>query len=318
MESFFLQHSVLRDRDSDELGGSANSDSEASIALLLMPSSRLIACSSDGTDVTDQVVSVADPTGPWTQKAVDSETWGKPIRRVSKARDFVSANTGPKGVMNDFKAHKRYQKQEVSSKARENQERQGLIVRLREEAHRVAVLNRITKGATIASSPTTRDPTAFFKSDGSSTFECDDNDFLDEALYAQYTERRVKQMQEAARIRKVYGELEYVSPTRFLELTLRQDNSVCESNLFVHLYHPENYACGLLNMQLELLARKFVHVKFLAMIAKEADSSIEMADLPVLLVYRGQHQEVIVDVARRLDGQFTLQRLEALANEFLC
>jgi hypothetical protein len=32
MENFFLQHSVLQDRDPDELGGRVNSDSEARYA----------------------------------------------------------------------------------------------------------------------------------------------------------------------------------------------------------------------------------------------------------------------------------------------
>jgi hypothetical protein len=46
---------------------------------------------------------------------VNGETWGKPTRGYhgGKYRDFASANTGPKGVINDYKAHKRYQKQEV-------------------------------------------------------------------------------------------------------------------------------------------------------------------------------------------------------------
>lgn len=54
------------------------------------------------------------------------------------------------------------------------------------------------------------------------------------------------------------------------------------------------------------------------MMAKEADASIEMADLPVVLIFRNQQQqEAIVDVARRLDGEFTLERVEAFVNEQL-
>ncbi|KAF1774530.1 Phosducin, thioredoxin-like domain [Phytophthora cactorum] len=244
MESFFLQHNVLRDRDPDELGGRINSDSEGS----------------DEEEITDRVHSVADPTGPWTQKAVDSETWGKPTR-------------GFRGVINDYKAHKRYQKQE----------------RLRKEAERQAVFNRVAKGVTVTSTPSTRDPTANLdcECDGDSDCECDDNDLVDDAFLAQYAEMRVKQMQEAARSRKVYGELEYITPEQFVALTSKTDSKDIDSSLLVHLYHPENYACGLLNSQLELLARKLVHVKFTAMMAKEADASIEMADLPVVLASVG-------------------------------
>ncbi|EGZ10180.1 hypothetical protein PHYSODRAFT_549383 [Phytophthora sojae] len=291
MEKFFLRHNVLQDRDSDELGGRVNSDSEAS---------------DDEEEITERVHSVADPTGPWRQKAVDGETWGKPTRgfRGGKGRDFASANTGPKGVINDYKAHKRHQKEE----------------RLRKEAERQAVLNRIAKGATVSSTAATQDPTAHLecKCEGGSDCECDDSDLVDDAFLAQYAELRVKQMQEAVKKRKVFGQLEFITPEEFVALTSKKESAEPGNDMVVHLYHSENYACGLLNTQLELLARKLVHIKFAAMVAKEADASIEMADLPVILICRGQQQqEAVVDVARRLDGEFTLERVEAFIREQL-
>ena len=52
--------------------------------------------------------------------------------------------------------------------------------------------------------------------------------------------------------------------------------------------------------------------------ATEADASIAMADLPVMLVFHNQQQqEAIVDVTRRLNGEFTLERVEAFVNEML-
>ncbi|OWZ08343.1 hypothetical protein PHMEG_00019133 [Phytophthora megakarya] len=289
MENFFLQHNVLRDRDSDELDGRINSDSEAS---------------EDEQEITDRVRSVGDPTGPWRQKKVNGETWGKVMRgfRVGKARDFASVNTGPKGVLNDYKAYKRYQKQE----------------RLRNEVERQAVLNRIAKGATIASKPSTRGSTEPLECDcnGGSDCECDDSALVDDAFLAEYAEMRVKQMQEAARSRKVYGELEFIAPEQFVTLTSKTSSKDSDCML-VHLYHPDSYACTLLNTQLELLSRKLVHVKFAAMVAKEADASIELADLPVVLIFHGQHQETVVDVARRLDGEYTLERVEAFVKEHL-
>ncbi|KAG6602898.1 adp-ribosylation factor family [Phytophthora cinnamomi] len=291
MEKFFLQHNVLQDRDPDELGGHVNSDSEAS---------------DQEEEITERVHSVADPTGPWRQKPVDGETWGKPTRgfRGGKGRDFASANTGPKGVINDYKAHKRHQKEE----------------RLRKEAERQAVLNRIAKGTTVSSTSATQDPTTHLECecDGGSDCECDDSDLVDDAFLAQYAELRVKQMQEAASKRKVFGELEYITPDQFVALTSKKESSEAGNDIVVHLYHAENYACSLLNTQLELLARKLVHIKFTAMVAKEADASIEMADLPVMLIFRGQQQqEAVVDIARRLDGEFTLERVEVFVKEQL-
>ncbi|KAE8879855.1 hypothetical protein PF005_g7361 [Phytophthora fragariae] len=287
MEKFFLQHNVLQDRDPDELGGRVNSDSEAS---------------DDEEEITERVHSVADPTGPWRQKSVDGETWGKPTRGLygRKGRDFASANTGPKGVINDYKAHKRHQKEERS----------------RKEAERQAVLNRIAKGATVSSASST--PHLECECERGSDCECDDSDLVDDAFLAQYAEMRVKQMKEAARKRKVFGELEYITPEQFVALSSKKESTETGNDMVVHLYHAENYACGLLNMQLELLARKLVHIKFAAMVAKEADASIEMADLPVMLIFRGQQQqEAVVDVARRLDGEFTLERVEAFVRDQL-
>ena len=59
-------------------------------------------------------------------------------------------------------------------------------------------------------------------------------------------------------------------------------------------------------------------LQFAALVAKEADASIDMADLPVLLIFRNRkQQEAVVDVTRRLDGAFTFERVEALVNELL-
>ena len=95
---------------------------------------------------------------------------------------------------------------------------------------------------------------------GSDCDNSDNSDMEDDTFLVQYAEMRVKQMQQAARIRKIYGDLEYITPEQFVTLTSTTENDA-GSSMLVHLYHPENYACGLLNTQLELLARKLVHVK---------------------------------------------------------
>jgi hypothetical protein len=49
------------------------------------------------------------------------------------------------------------------------------------------------------------------------------------------------------------------------------------------------------------------------MVAHEADDSITMGDVPVLLVYRGQQlEETVVGVAEKLDGEFTADRIKQL------
>jgi hypothetical protein len=60
------------------------------------------------------VHSVQDAAGPWRQTPVDGP-WGGPQARKpgTKNRVFRSEHTGPKGVIKDYKAHKRYQREEV-------------------------------------------------------------------------------------------------------------------------------------------------------------------------------------------------------------
>ena len=54
------------------------------------------------------------------------------------------------------------------------------------------------------------------------------------------------------------------------------------------------------------------------MMAKEADASIEAADLPVVLIFcNRQQQKTVVDVTQCLDGEFTFDRVEAFVREQL-
>lgn len=109
MEKFFLRHNVLQDRDSDELGGRVNSDSEARCVVprLALRGGKesdvclldLVCCSDDEEEITERVHSVADPTGPWRQKAVDGETWGSPraASAAERGRTSPRRTRGPRG-----------------------------------------------------------------------------------------------------------------------------------------------------------------------------------------------------------------------------
>ena len=119
MENFFLQHNVLKDRDADELGGRVNSDSEARCAgvfyiAIFVDSNGLDSDSDPEEEISERVHSVCDPTGPWAQKPVAGGDWGRSQSRFGvPKRHFESSHTGPKGVIKDYKAHKRQLKQEV-------------------------------------------------------------------------------------------------------------------------------------------------------------------------------------------------------------
>ncbi|DBA00304.1 TPA: hypothetical protein N0F65_001499 [Lagenidium giganteum] len=285
MERFFVEHHVLQDRDSDELNGRVNSDSEAS---------------DTDEEITSRVRSVADPTGPWTQKPTDAEEWGRAQRRRGTPnRHFQSQHTGPKGVINDYKAHKRHAKQERERKERERHE----------------VLLRIAKGAT-AEEP---------GDDDSDDCDCCD-DLVDAAFLQQYQQMRIAQLQAAAQRRCVellrppsrrqqFGSLEHIEPEKFLELTTDVEPAQL---LLVHLSHPANYACGLVNQHFATLAAAHPHVHFVSMVATDADETFGIQDLPAILVYQGSTlQDTIVHLSRALDGEFTLERLSQLLTERL-
>uniref|UniRef100_A0AAV1TZ89 Phosducin domain-containing protein n=1 Tax=Peronospora matthiolae TaxID=2874970 RepID=A0AAV1TZ89_9STRA len=276
------QDNVVQHRKSDELSGQIDSDSELS---------------DDGHATTDRGRSGPDSTGSWRRFPVDKETWGTTTRSFGRApsRDFASTHTGPKGVLSDYKAKKQYETEAKRCWSKEQERTKGL--------------HRVIEGATVTS---IEDFTAH------SEDECDDSGLEEDAFLVQYTQLRVKEMRDAARRCDVHGALEYITPEQFLTLTSDTMKPPGSRSMLVHLYDSDNDACCLLNTQLEVLARKLVHVKFAAMMAKEADASIAMADLPVMLVFcNQQQQEAIVDVTRRLSGEFTLERVEAFVNEML-
>uniref|UniRef100_K3X5Q5 Phosducin domain-containing protein n=1 Tax=Globisporangium ultimum (strain ATCC 200006 / CBS 805.95 / DAOM BR144) TaxID=431595 RepID=K3X5Q5_GLOUD len=293
MERFFTQHNVLKDRDPDELHGRANSDSEAS---------------DDEEEISERVHSVHDPTGPWRQTPVDNGSnnrhWGEPGTRPlagARRRDFQSQHTGPKGVINDYKAHKHHVRDE----------------RRRKEQERSQVLSRIANGATTLQSAGSNRANQMEDGcdcDGGSDCECED--LVDAAFLQQYQQQRLQQMQQAAKNRKTYGSLEFVTPMQFVQLTDKDADPQC--TLFVHLYHPENYACGLLNTHLATIAQVLPHIKFAAMVATDADATFASADLPVLLVYHGsRHDDTVVNLAEELDGEFTLPRIQRFIHKRL-
>ena len=47
------------------------------------------------------------------------------------------------------------------------------------------------------------------------------------------------------------------------------------------------------------------------MVAREADTSIAMEELPVLMIYQdGDSKETIVEVAKQLNSEFTLENVD--------
>ncbi|GLE05001.1 hypothetical protein PINS_up013985 [Pythium insidiosum] len=246
----------MHDREADEVGRCA-SDSEAT--------------DDEEEQATQRVHSVHDPSGPWTQRPVDGP-WGQARKRVGeRSRHFQSTHTGPKGVLKDYKDHKRLLQQE---RQRQERDRENTLLRI---AHGVTAIDALGDG---------HDPAACKGCEPGGEDEDDDDDdemLLNDAFLQQYNAMRLQELQRhAAKHRTCFGRLEVISPDDYVELTSTNSEDVV---MVVHLFATENYACGLLNEHLAQLASEMPHIKFAAMVAREADDSFAVSDLPVLLVY---------------------------------
>nr|CCA23434.1 conserved hypothetical protein [Albugo laibachii Nc14] len=234
--------------------------------------------STGAIDQEIKVRSVHDPAGPWNQAEIaDSNTWGQPGKKFYQ--EFQSGNTGPKGVLRDHKLHRQNQQVERELKGKE----------------RKMILLRIAKGCV--------EPHNVEKS-LSSDEEFDP--FLPQVL-SSYNEKRLSQLRQRARCRQ-FGTLRYISPTEFVDsINVAKEGEMT----IVHLYHPDNYACKLINNHLEIIANLHPRIQMLATLALKADKTFSISDLPVFLVYHSSELlETHVNISEKLDGEFTQQKLE--------
>ncbi|KAJ0403837.1 hypothetical protein ATCC90586_000503 [Pythium insidiosum] len=300
MDRFFLEHHVMYDREPDELQRH-DSDSDAT---------------DEEEQATERVHSVRDPTGPWTQTPVDGP-WGQARRRVGeRGRQFLSTHTGPKGVLKDYKDHKR---QLQLDRQRQERDRENTLLRI---AHGVTALDGVS--AELAHNPACKG----CEPDDDDDDDDDDEMLLNDAFLQQYNAMRLQELQQdAVKRRTRFGRLELISPDDYVELT---STNAADVVMVVHLFASENYACGLLNDHLAQLASEMPEIKaipsasrvsscFASMVARDADDSFAVRDLPVLLVYRGTAlAETIVNVSHELDGEFTFDRVRAFIREHVC
>ncbi|ETW05184.1 hypothetical protein H310_04179 [Aphanomyces invadans] len=281
MDDFFLRHDVYKDRDADELGGKVDSDSEASDNEESLPAS------------------VHDPYGPW-QEQQDVSKQGK--RRQFKKSTF----TGPKGVLNDYKAYKQ-------AKAEE---------RAQEVAVREMVLARIAKGYV---RPSDSAPPAPEHSNGccnalqNNVHDSDDDlldEFEDDALLQKYCAKRVAEIQSAVHAgAPTFGTVKYCSAFDFVDLV---DAADPRTPVVVHMSDESNGFCVAVNNCLQQLSPEHPRTQFLVVEREEVDPSIRPEDLPIFMVYHGGSQvDTILNVASKLQHRVTVERVALLLHEHI-
>ncbi|KAJ3349692.1 hypothetical protein GGF32_005316 [Allomyces javanicus] len=158
--------------------------------------------------------------------------------------------TGPKGVMADYKHQQRMER------AAADQQHRDFLAKLDKQAMRGKALE-----------------------DEFADLELDEED--DEVL-AKYRAQRMAQMQ--SRARPTFGVFREIGVGQFLK---EVDMEHKETPVLIHLYERYIPECARLNRHLTDLASKYGYVKFLRLVASHADKDFDHLALPTIQVYRG-------------------------------
>ncbi|OQS02660.1 hypothetical protein THRCLA_04982 [Thraustotheca clavata] len=228
--------------------------------------------------------SAADPSGPWMQERFERQ--GK--RRVFKK----SSHTGPKGVITDYKAYKQ-------AKAEE---------RKQNEAMRNAIMTRIAKGCVEISHTECNNLVDNTLSDS--------DEFSDDEMMKEYCAKRMLEIKTRLNdTLPVFGTIQHVDTYSFVDLVDAADQRV---NVIAHICDERNQVCIAINKCLKELCGICPHTQFLVVNNIEDDTTFQVKDLPIVLVYQGGQQiESFVNVLRELQGIVTLERIKMLLAEYI-
>lgn len=173
----------------------------------------------------------------------------------------ISTNTGPKGVINDWREYKR-----LESEQRESQEQE-----------RKALMNKLSM-------------TCRSHLDDEKEKQKDDEfmeqfeDFEDEFLQA-YRQKRIEEMRKALENVPKFGTLISLEKKDYIEAI---DNEKPEVKIVIHIYEDKIEACQSMNGCIACLAKEYPTVKFCKIKASDALMSKKFAisGVPALLVYK--------------------------------
>ncbi|KAF0466647.1 thioredoxin-like protein [Gigaspora margarita] len=172
--------------------------------------------------------------------------------------------TGPKGVLADHEYHKQYTQQQKFASIAAYNERM-LSKALTTTTYREDELNKALE-------------------EDLKDLENISSDEEEKEALIKYREQRLKEIKENENQklnRKRYGTLREISSNQYVNAIDNEAPDVC---VVIHLYDNSNPQCRLLNECLTHLARKFIHSKFLRILAHDLD--FDPIGLPALLVYK--------------------------------
>lgn len=244
----------------------------------------------------------------------DDDGDGKTIRdsgvtepELDYSADGTSVNTGPKGVINDWR---KYKQLEVEQKQEQKKEMERLIKKLsmtcrsdldleKDKEKQKEIQDKIKGKMTMQEYNLLQE-------------EQDDEDFLQQYRMQRIEEMR-RQLCQGKRFAQVY---ELTNGEDFLEALDKEDKNTL---VMIHIYESDVPGCEAMSGSLMCLAQEYPLVKFCSVRSSSISTSAMFRDsaLPALLVYKGG--DLIGNFVRltdQLGEDFFAVDLEALLQEY--
>lgn len=186
-----------------------------------------------------------------------------------------ATNTGPKGVINDFRRYK-----QLESERREEQ-----------EAERLEMLKKIQ--LTCRSELDDKK-----EKDKDEQFELNLEDLLEDEFLKEYRQKRIEEMRKRLENVPKFGKVIALTKENFLDNIDKEDPSV---KIVVHIYEDDIPGCEAMNGCLQCLAKDYQSVKFCLIKASTAKLSTYFSSfgVPAILVYK--NRELIGNFIRLTD-----------------
>lgn len=206
------------------------------------------------------------------------------------APDRYSVNTGPKGVLNDWRRFK-----QLETEKRQEQERERLML--------IKKLSLTCRSDDEPPQPNEDDD-----------LDREMAELLQDEFLKQYTEKRMAEMHQQLGSQPRFGRLVALKDgTEFLEAVDEK-----HANVIVHLYKDQFESCEALTGCLSCLAQDYPQVKFCTLKASSAGVSehFQASGVPALLVYkRGQLVGNFVRLRDDLGDDFFASDVECFLTE---
>ncbi|WAQ95714.1 PHLP-like protein [Mya arenaria] len=196
----------------------------------------------------------------------DEKSESRPVDKAptfipdEKSKDYTgsSTNTGPKGVLNDWREFKR-----LETEQREEQERERQAMMKKLQSH----LNDEEEK----------------KKD--KEFLQDLEEFDDEFL-KKYRQKRIEEMRRVLENSPKFGQVIQLDKSCFIN---EIDNEKKTVKVIVHVYEDNVEACRSMDGCIKCLAKEYVNIKFCRIKATEAKLSRKFSStgVPALLIYKG-------------------------------